>query len=518
MSSENKQKEKEVWVGEVAFIDDGYRSWDAKCVFASEQDAKHWVGGDTRNRTANKFPIIGEPLCEGCKNSAWKYQGALDSIREHMEMIAELKKEKEKWVNEAEAATKAARESAARLRTLAAPTPNEMAAEIADEISAIRFDGNQRVGPCLIGKLAAMATRLRTIAAPQPNEAAADVMEMLKDELKTIAKQRDLSILRAEKSKADRDHLRNEYKTLEMSTAMAVEDKNETIERLSVELNEAIAKQMRQEVAHDKTTARLAALEEAVETVCEHMTAHVDVAASPSPSVYLWLDTLRSATKGTEMDCLQCEHYETSPTEDPCCTRKNNDRFERTSGCSPATKGTGTAETVPAKVWVNGLNQYDVGDLPRAVFWTAKQASESCRGGMTFCIPVIGTPPTPKSVPTDCSDCRKEIEPGDVWPLCGECYKATAVPPPKSGPSKNCDPLSCQHVMIAERDRDEWKAHHMEEMAKAERLLNCDSTPPPPKSGQSELLKKLLSYDLSVGFDADVIRWIERHEQDHKGE
>jgi len=220
-------------------------------------------------------------------------------------------------------------------------------------------------------------------------------------------------------------------------------------------------------VANKRLFGRLAALEAAVVTVVRDMEARsMDISyhatrQAVEEEIGQWASTLRSATKGTGREPaaqLPTEVWvviwdqpgwhdvEVYTTEKAGYERANDGentghvqiRRCTIQGTTPtATKGTVTAETVPAKVWVNDLNQYDVDDLPRAVFWTAKQASESCRGGMAFGIPVIGTPPPPNSIPTDCSDCRKEIEPGDVWPLCGSCYKATAVsPPPKSRPSE----------------------------------------------------------------------------------
>ena len=307
------------------------------------------------------------------------------------------------------------------------PRRDETAAEIAKELMDLVKQQEHQNGMgawCVSVRpehLQALASRLRNIAAPGECEHCGDTgwIDDRDGGAECICKigiALESAHGEARGMRAQVNHWRNEYKTLELSAAMAVADKNKAQHRIKnlisahADLHEARAERAeaeRDEAREDKKQAgehwvaacaeiekdleaavkQRAALEAAVGTVCGEMEERLldEKWSTTFAQLPSWFDTLRAAIKGTEQ------------IPGPICRSCSLD------------------------------NICDVCLEDVEVSW---RLCDGCYQKLK------STPPPPNSVPTDCSDCRKEIEPGDVWPLCGECYRATAVPPPKSGPSE----------------------------------------------------------------------------------
>ena len=229
------------------------------------------------------------------------------------------------------------------------PRRDETAAEIARELEIAFEVGNEFDVHINRNWILDAVARLRAIAAPEEVDGVAQ--HRIKN---LISANVDLQA-RAEKAEAERDgweksacawqklseefrsesqtiasgpldHWRNEYKTLEMSDAMAVEQRDNserddlkaaldrhcaecygpgTLEKaeadkaaLQTAIDSLAESSAAIRVQRDESTARLAALEAAVGTVCGEMDDYVQ---DGSP-IFLppWIDRLRSATKGTE--------------------------------------------------------------------------------------------------------------------------------------------------------------------------------------------------------------------------
>ena len=292
------------------------------------------------------------------------------------------------------------------------PRRDETAAEIARELEIAFEVGNEFDAHINRDWILDAVARLRAIAAPE------EVDGVAQHRIKNLMSANTYLKIRAEKAEAERDgweksacawqklseefrsesqtiasgpldHWRNEYKTLEMSDAMAVEQRDNserddlqaaldrhcaecygpgTLEKaeadkaaLQTAIDSLAESSAAIRVQRDESTARLAALEAAVGTVCRRIV-NICIAHSgeniPKRYQMEWLDALRSALKSTT---------------------------------PPATKGT---EQIPGPI------------------------CRSC------------------SLDNVCDACLEDVEVS--WRLCDGCYQElkSTPPPPKSGPSE----------------------------------------------------------------------------------